>query len=271
MNTPRFEPHPLEWTEERIRRFWDARSKDPTFQDVYFARQRGGAVLSFVRRHISLKSGVRVLDVGCGPGYFIERLLAAGISAEGVDLPEEAIGKLNERFHGHPQFLGAKAVAHLGRLPIETARFDMVFLLETIEHLLPETRDGLLGEIYRVLEPGGYLVLTTPNSENLGRETVTCSSCGATFHRLQHLASFTSRTLRTLLEAHGFRTVAARGAFLLPSLSLYLKAQRPRITSYQCPECATRFSMKESGLSGWLKNPSLRRFFHLIGIFQKPL
>src|SRR5438876_297053 len=70
---PTFRPHPVEWTRERASRFWDHLASNAAEND-YFSRQVGLDLISFVRtRGVSLAG--RVLDFGCGPGLFLERLV----------------------------------------------------------------------------------------------------------------------------------------------------------------------------------------------------
>jgi len=68
--------------------------------------------------------------------------------------------------------------------------FDAVFMIEVLEHLLPEDIDKGLSEVWRVLKPKGYLVITVPYKEDLLKNMIICPECGAVFHRSQHLQTF---------------------------------------------------------------------------------
>jgi SAM-dependent methyltransferase len=100
--------------------------------------------------------GRRVLDLGCGAGYGTAELARVASSAVGVDLAAEAIDYAVRHFPG-TRFLQSSAHA----VPFPPASFDLVTAFEVIEHL-PDWR-GLLAEAQRVLEPGGLLIVSTPN------------------------------------------------------------------------------------------------------------
>jgi len=114
--------------------------------------------------------GKAVLDIATGIGYGAHLLAAAGKARDvtGVDISEEALSTARERYQ-HPALSFRQIVP--GRLPFGDASFDVVVSFETIEH----TADpGLfLGELQRVLRPGGPLIISTPNKRfhSLGRRS----------------------------------------------------------------------------------------------------
>ena len=56
-----------------------------------------------------------------------------------------------------------------------------------------------------MLKPGGRLVVTTPNEEDLEQSKVVCPECLARFHKMQHVRSWSARTLTERLEGYGFK------------------------------------------------------------------
>ena len=103
--------------------------------------------------------GRSVLDIGCNDGYGTAMLATGARRAVGIDVVPKAI----EIARGRP---GAARIEFLlvdgGRLPFADAVFDLVTAFQVIEHV--EDVATLLGEIRRVLVPGGSAVFTTPNA-----------------------------------------------------------------------------------------------------------
>ena len=201
---PEFRRHEIEWTDEKVARHWDYASSNPEYEDSYFSKVVGDLVLDEVRRIVPLEG--RILDFGCGPGHLMEKLIARGVAVRGVDFSEDSIASVNARLSGNPLFRGA---VHITGLPVKEldGSYDIVFLLETIEHILPEIMNATLSELNRLLRIGGKIVITTPNRENLEANKVMCPECGCTFHRIQHVHSWSAESLSATMARFGFQRV----------------------------------------------------------------
>ena len=55
-----------------------------------------------------------------------------------------------------------------------------------------------------MLKRDGYLLITTPNDENLKQEYVYCPNCDSVFHRWQHVRSFNKQRIKNPLDDKGF-------------------------------------------------------------------
>jgi SAM-dependent methyltransferase len=203
--------HPIEWTPERIERFWDFYSANAAAHGNYFSKQFGGAILALVRGRVRLAGPV--VDLGCGPGYFLDHLLRHGLACKAIDSSAEAVASVQARFGGQPGFLGA-SVGRLDRLPLADGEAGAIFLIEVMEHLTPDQTTMTYAEISRVLRPGGHLIITVPNAENLEANRVACPECGCVFHRMQHLQRFTAESLAQRMTAAGFNVAFSRGVAL---------------------------------------------------------
>ncbi|MEO0786120.1 MAG: class I SAM-dependent methyltransferase, partial [Pseudomonadota bacterium] len=120
-------------------------------------------------KHLALKPGSRVLDLGCGEGRHVHGLhMLGGMDVIGVDLDEASLEKaraglatLPPRREGDPhttQFQSGDAT----RLEFADDAFDAVICSEVLEHL-PDY-DAALAEIRRVLKPDGRLCITVPHA-----------------------------------------------------------------------------------------------------------
>lgn len=224
MSTSTWKPWRLRWTAEHIRRFWDWYAQHSSLRDEYFSRSVGHSMLDEVRRHIPI-SGL-VVDLGAGPGFITEHLLAAGHQTIAIDSSSASVEALQQRFAGHPQFRGAQVSE--GRIPLEDATADVVLLIETIEHIEVAESLALLSDVHRVLRPNGHLVMTTPNHENLTQNEVMCPDCGCVFHRMQHVRSFSPEELAAVAEQASFRTLTVRATYFSPLRGLHRRLEGVR-------------------------------------------
>lgn len=206
-------PHEVVWTPEKSSRFWNYFSSDPEFSRQYFSNHSGALLLEYLATLVKFKG--RVLDYGCGPGYLIGHLLQRGIACEGVDFSAKSIEQLRLRFADHPLFRGATVATEVPT-PLLNASMDIVMSVEMVEHLFDEQLTPTLAEFHRLLRPGGTLIVTTPNEENLAASRVLCPDCGGLFHQYQHMRSWSPTTLRQALEAHGFETVTCHATLIAP-------------------------------------------------------
>ena len=152
-------------------------------------------------------AGARVLDVGCGEGWFTGALARAGREVVGIDVAEEPLRRAREREDG----VDVRLVAAEGPWPLEDVSFDAVWAGEVIEHVADTV--GWLSEVRRVLRSGGALVLSTPAHEPLTRLALGLSerAFAARFDpRSDHLRFYTRRALAALLEDFGFEQIETR-------------------------------------------------------------
>ncbi len=113
---------------------------------------RTRAILAYLDRYLGPGRGRRVLDVGCGAGNMAHHLRHYG-TVVGMDNNPRPLAVARER--------GVEV--HEGvadDLPFEDEGFDLVALLDTLEHVPNEGR--ALDECRRVLRPGGKLLITVP-------------------------------------------------------------------------------------------------------------
>jgi 2-polyprenyl-3-methyl-5-hydroxy-6-metoxy-1,4-benzoquinol methylase len=201
-DTP-FSPRELEWTLADVRRFWSYLAQSAHAERAYFSSHSGDPLIAFVRARVPLAPGQRLLDFGCGPGFLVERLAARGLTTEGLEFSADSCAQTVERCKQYETFRGATFAEALPS-PLPAASFECIFLVEVIEHLLPEHIDSTFREIYRLLKPGGYVVVTTPHDEDLQAARTMCPGCGLIFHPWQHVGTFTVRTLAATLSGYGF-------------------------------------------------------------------
>lgn len=114
----------------------------------------------FVERG-GLVPGKLALELGCGTGIFLEKVAPAGARIVGLDLSADLLAKARGRLAGAPN-----VVLHRGdaeHMPYATSSFDTVYGSSVLHHL---DLDRALGEVFRVLRPGGRCVFAEPNILN---------------------------------------------------------------------------------------------------------
>jgi ubiquinone/menaquinone biosynthesis C-methylase UbiE len=111
-------------------------------------------------------SGERILDIGCGDGWWDHRIAAKGAHVVGVDINERALAVAAKR-NKTPltEFHSANAEA----LPFPDGSFNKAISMCVIEHFVNE--DAVLGEIARVLKPGAPFILSADSLTNPGIKT----------------------------------------------------------------------------------------------------
>ncbi len=122
--------------------------------DVAFKRR-----VELVWEYLDIQDGDRVLDCGCGMGFYLRVLSELTHAAlHGIDRDEKALSfacrELSDR-----EVLLVRGDIH--RLPYATESFDKIILSEVLEHL-GDDHQGL-GEVWRVLRPGGTVAVTVPH------------------------------------------------------------------------------------------------------------
>ncbi len=112
-----------------------------------------------------VKDGHRVLDAGCGGGRHTFRALACKSEVWATDLCKEELEavKLGVWERRDQNFVEGRCLAFQGdmfKLPFHDGFFDRVIVAEVMEHLYEDER--ALGELVRVLKPGGRIAVTVP-------------------------------------------------------------------------------------------------------------
>ena len=133
------------------------------------------------------------LDIGCATGMLIESMREEGWSVRGVDVCRESAEYGRSR-RGVDIFPGTLEEAH-----VPDAAFGVVHFSHLIEHV-PDPR-GFLGEVRRVLTPGGFAVITTPNIDGFQARLF---GKGWRSAIADHLVLFSRETLQRLIAESGF-------------------------------------------------------------------
>jgi ubiquinone/menaquinone biosynthesis C-methylase UbiE len=144
--------------------FWkDIYSSEGVFAEIH--RDRHVAVLEWID-DLTLASGCRVLEVGCGAGFMSIALAQRGLRVHGIDTVESMIGQARQ----HAAEAGVVNLLSLDiddvyDLAFEDESFDLVIALGVIPWL--ERPERAIQEMARVTKPGGHVILTADNRARL--------------------------------------------------------------------------------------------------------
>ena len=178
-----------------------------------------------IRPH--LRSGSRLLEIGCGAGNLLLQAAVAGSYPVALDLSMQALtfvrSRLQEAASGSEAPNGFLCMQAVGEaLPFRDSSFDGVILSEVVEHL--EAPQHSIREAVRVLCSGGRLLVTTPNYRSfwpLMEWTVDRLNMAPKMAGEQHISRFHPSSLKEMLLEAGLRMEYAGSIyFASPFLSL---------------------------------------------------
>jgi SAM-dependent methyltransferase len=175
------------------------------------------AKLKYVRRWLDrLPASTRVLDAGCGEGVLVDEY-AGRLGIVGVDA----------------SYSSARVqCASLLDLPYQPGSFDRALCLDVLEHLHFSEQPAALAELFRVLRPGGELLVSVPNLAHLqsrvqfllrGRLIRTASE-------LKHPGDRPAEDYIAMARRAGFQLVARDGIFpTIPILTRVIRKHPRRL------------------------------------------
>ena len=186
---------------------------------------------------INLKPGSKVLDAGCGAGrHLSEAFRRQGVHVTGIDVCFEDVSKARDilRMMAKEGESGngpwGVFVGDITRLPFSDISFDLVVCSEVLEHI-PD--DGTaIGEIIRVLKPGGLLAVSVPR---FFPESI-CWALSKAYRNEPggHIRLYKKQKLKKLLESAGVTCIFYDRAHALHSPYWWLKCLVGHKNDHHC-------------------------------------
>jgi SAM-dependent methyltransferase len=140
-----------------------------------------------------------VLEAGCGEGYGADLIADVARRVIGLDYDESAVAHVRARYPRVEMLHG-----NLAELPLADSAVDVVVNFQVIEHLWDQGQ--FVAECFRVLRPGGALLISTPNR-------ITFSPGRDTPINPFHTRELNAAELTELLTSAGFAVEAMLGVF----------------------------------------------------------
>ena len=165
-----------------------------------------------VHEALGAQPGQRVLDIGCGPGFYVsdlvDRVGKAGVVV-GVDVSADMLNLAKRRCEGHANvaFHEASATA----LPVDDSSFDAALSVQVLEYVTDV--NAALAEMRRVLRPGARVVLWDVDWSTVSWHSDDPDRMSRVLRAWDAHLSHPSlpRTLAARLHAAGFESIVAEG------------------------------------------------------------
>ncbi len=138
----------------------------------------------------------RMLDVGCGIGYFLDVAKERGWEVHGTEYTDEAVAICRKK--NIPTQQGPLDISNYSE-----ASFDVIASFEVIEHI--NNPNSEMEKISTLLRSGGLFYCTTPNWSSLSR--IMLKQQWTVIVYPEHLSYYTVSTLKKLTQKHGFNTI----------------------------------------------------------------
>ena len=156
---------------------------------------------AYAKSHANTKT--KLLDIGSGKGNHLVAFSRKGVETFGIDKREECVEILD-------YFDIRECDIEKDRFPFEDNSFDFIFSKSVIEHVY--NTDNFLNESFRVLKPGGIIVLMTPDWR---------SHVNYFWDDYTHVKPFTRKGLQNALKLKNFKEVECFRFFQLPFVWKY--------------------------------------------------
>jgi SAM-dependent methyltransferase len=156
------------------------------------------------QRTAAICAGRDVLEAGCGEGYGADLIASVAHRVIALDYDETTLTHVRTRYPRVDAVSG-----NLAALPLPDSSVDIVINYQVIEHLWDQSQ--FVRECYRVLRPGGQLLMSTPNR-------ITFSPGRDTPINPFHTRELNAAELTELLTSEGFELTSMSGVFHGPEL-----------------------------------------------------
>jgi len=213
------------------------------FEAIYRRMALRGHV-SFISKAAGNRSGLALLDVGCGSASLLGLMKKRGFRVMGVDFSSEASAVAKDE-NGVQVVVGS-----LEDAAFPDASFDIVTLFHVMEHVT-NPRD-VLQEVGRILRPGGSVVLQVPNIDSWQFRIFKAKWYGLDIPR--HVIDYSSDAILRLLSESGFAVNRIRHFNLRDNAPAFVSSLFPSLDPVSRAVRHRRRNIHESPILAWARH-----------------
>jgi SAM-dependent methyltransferase len=176
---------------------------------------------SYIKRFLT-DPEIRVLDIGCGYGQFLQAMKDHGLkNLRGIDVDEEAVACCRDKG------LSVEKIDDINRFSeMEKGSFDLILMNHILEHIEKGNIIPTLKSVREMLSPGGKLFISVPNAQSP-------TGCYWAFEDFTHTTIFTAGSLLYVLRAAGFDQMDLVDPLCLDGLPRWKRIiKRPMLSLY---------------------------------------
>ena len=132
----------LVWNDNNLKNFWDYWSDK---EEEYFSEVFSDVIVSLFNQYFS--NNPMCVDYGCGTGGLVKSLVSKNIRTIGIDYNRKSVSNIKEKYQKFASFNGAYSVEELIAEKDRRIEANIVFSIETIEHVLNDNLDQYFSSI----------------------------------------------------------------------------------------------------------------------------
>jgi 2-polyprenyl-3-methyl-5-hydroxy-6-metoxy-1,4-benzoquinol methylase len=200
--------------------------------------------VAFIVRASGNRSGLDLLDVGCGSGTLLGLLKQRGFRPLGVDFSAEA-ARIAETENGVRVVVGS-----LDQAGFPDQSFDVVTLFHVMEHVTNPR--SVLAEVSRILKPGGTLVLQVPNIDSWQFKAFGVKWYGLDLPR--HVIDYSREAMLKLLKESGFVPRRVKHFNLRDNAPAFVSSLFPSLDPVSRAVRHRKHGVRESVPAAWLRH-----------------
>lgn len=150
-------------------------------------------------------TGRTIVDIGCGLGEATIAFARFAQKAIGLEVDQDVVDRCNKRFHEAGHSNASAKVFNGTILPFADSSIDLIYSNNVFEHLHPDDALTQTRDVYRVLKPGGRVVIITPSWETRPHDISKFFLPPGSEAQGLHLKEYTLAEIGSILTGIGFR------------------------------------------------------------------